>query len=705
MSPAEIEYRLARSLDDFKARRTRGDRPDPEEYLAELGEVAYEEFREIVELERMLDEVLDPGPEEPLPREFGPYTLVREIGRGAVGIVYEGVHRDLGRHEAVKVLRTGFDEEGTALERFRQEAKVLARVKHDHIVEIYGAGQVDGRPYYAMTLLAGRTLSELARGDEPLSCEALCRGLADVADALHELHEQGVVHRDVKPSNIILTDEGRMVLADFGLARSLQDERITRTGQALGTPLYMSPEQILGRRDDVDGRTDVYGLGATLYEVCAGQPAFQTDDLRALLQSIVNERPESLKKAVPDLPGPCAAIAMKALEKKRRDRYPTAAALGGDLRAFAEGGRVRGRPVSPVRHGLRRLRRYALPIAAVLLATLALGTWYVNRDGTLKVTGTPDVAVWIDDQPSRPAPLSVDLPPGAHDLVLRHAKFGDAVFAIELAAGETYHLDWKPPIPKDADDVETLAILDRESGAEVGGAGLRPFTFGPQLRSAADSDAIAVAVLPGGDVRLDALETYYLEISTELDLETAHLVFERTRDGPPKTLYDELLGEPDRVRILEALPAAVREGVRPGDVVTWGVKVAQGESRMQTFRVVAGDSALDAALARRDEVLEHQAPAIRAAFRAETLLRAGLATEAWFEAGAATHLADPSEPLQLESVKGQGLAWIVMRAALSEVQGSEQSQLAQYVTNVVLSRLPRALRDALTAPATGADGD
>ena len=708
MSPAELEYRLARSLDDYKLRRTQGDLPDPEDYRAELGEAAYADFLEMVEVERMLDDVLEPGPEETLPREFGPYTLIRELGRGAVGIVYEGVHRELGRHEAVKVLRSGFTEEGTALDRFRQEAKVLARVRHDHIVEIYGAGQVDGRPYYAMTLLEGRTLSQIARGGELPSYPALCRGLAGVADALHVLHERGVIHRDVKPSNILVTDEGRMVLADFGLARSLEDERMTRTGQALGTPLYMSPEQIMARRDEIDGRTDVYGLGASLYEVCAGRPAFQTDDLRALLQMILSERPEPLRKVAPQVPGPCGDIAMKAMEKKSSDRYPDAAAMRDDLLAFADGGRVRGRPVSPMRHNLRRVRRYALPIAAGLLAVLAGALWYVNRPGILTVTGGPsDLAVLIDGQEFGQGPGDYELDPGTYGVILRHERFEDDEALAVVTAGDTYRMPWRPPGPRRSDDPEAYRILAQVGGTDLAGLALRSGrrgggTGGMSARS--KSDRVAVALLPGGDVRPAGLASYYLEITPELEQETARLVFERTRDGERETLYDEPLGEQDVARIRAPLPEAVRSALRPGDVVTWGVHSPDGKTQDQTFTVVADDPALGARLAEVADVLQRQSPAVQAGFQAQVLLRAGLASEAYFAASAVTDLSDPTQPFQVENVEGQGLAWLVMRAALVQVSDLDASALGGQV-NAVAHGLPAALRDALAADDPGADED
>ena len=147
MSPAEIEYRLARSLDDYKTRRTHGETPDPEEYLDELGEAAYPEFLAMVELEQMLDAVLDPGPEEDLPREFGPYLLIREIGRGAMGMVFEAMHLSLQRRVAVKILLPSARRSELDVEQFIHEARSLARIEHNNIVQVYDVGS-DGEVYY-----------------------------------------------------------------------------------------------------------------------------------------------------------------------------------------------------------------------------------------------------------------------------------------------------------------------------------------------------------------------------------------------------------------------------------------------------------------------------------------------------------------------------------------------------------------------------
>ncbi|MCK6459739.1 MAG: serine/threonine protein kinase, partial [Planctomycetes bacterium] len=354
-----MEDLLATLLDDYVARRQRGERPSLEDYRLAAG-ASFERLARLLEAESSFDEALKEE-EGDLPRPFGSYTLLREIGRGAAGIVYEARRGD--RTVALKVLRQGFDESPDAVARFRREAGACARVRHDHIVEILDAGEAEGRPYYAMTLHEGRSLSALARSDalpEPLE---LARRLAKVADALHTIHSEGIVHRDVKPANIMADAKGRMVLADFGLARSAGAATLTRTGEALGTPLFMSPEQLLGDRARVDGRTDVYGLGATLYDLLAGRPLFDARDWPELVRAILEERPKPLHEVAPGIPVELSRIVMKALEKQPEDRYADAAAMRDDLLAFADGRAVAGRPVSGMRLRLRRLRGSWRPLA------------------------------------------------------------------------------------------------------------------------------------------------------------------------------------------------------------------------------------------------------------------------------------------------------------------------------------------------------
>ena len=417
-----------------------------------------------------IDETTDRGT---YPRDFGPYRLERELGRGGMGIVYEATDTRLDRQVALKVLRTEPSAGTRSLERFRREAKACAKVRHENVVEVFGAEEVDGQPCYAMTLLAGRTLADLARSRELPSREALFRGLAGIADALGEIHREGIVHRDVTPGNIMVEPDGRMVLADFGLARLTVDNSLTQTGEALGTPYYMSPEQALGERD-LDGRTDLYALGATLYEMIAGRRPFVADDTGGLLNKILREAPMPLGDRVPDLPPDVSRVVMKALEKRPDDRYANAAALRDDLLALADGRPVTGRPVPAAVHAIRRYRG-AIAAALVLVAAVAgYALWMATRPAKLELLCWPRANVIVDGREVGMTPTTVALAPGKHEIVMELPGFSDFRRTVDLDAGEARTLERVLSIedPRDPAGIDLLAAsfdlpgLDEEAGAE-----------------------------------------------------------------------------------------------------------------------------------------------------------------------------------------------------------------------------------------------
>ena len=271
MTDERRDSKLAELLEEYHRRKALGEPVTLENFRETAGD-EFDEFRGILEAEAALDESLAAPAADLLPMPFGDYTLIGELGRGAMGVVYEAIHRSLGRKVALKILRTGFDTHPKAIQRFRREARACAQVRHDNIVKIFEAGAHDG---------------ELPAPTE------LAAGIAEVADALHVLHQHGIIHRDIKPSNIMVEPSGRMTLADFGLARTVAGEALTQTGERLGTPLYMSPEQLLGAADEVNARSDIYGLGASLYEVIEGRPIYQTEDLR--VRSRRPRRPRTLR--------------------------------------------------------------------------------------------------------------------------------------------------------------------------------------------------------------------------------------------------------------------------------------------------------------------------------------------------------------------------------------------------------------------------
>jgi len=308
---------------------------------------------------------------------LGDYRLGRVVGQGGIGTVHEARDRLLGRRVAVKVLRPESAASATALARFRREAQTLARLDHPNVVRVLGVGVDGGRHWLAMAFVDGESLAarleqiRAAGGHAGDSLRNLVQAIATVATALHNVHEAGIVHRDVKPSNILLRAEGGPVLTDFGIARDRDDPTLTSPGAVIGSPRYMAPEQVVGGGSACDERSDVFSLGATLYECVTLQPAFAGASIEAALTAIVHSDPRDPRRLHRGVPADLAAIVMKALEKDPASRYATAQALADDLRAFLDLREIAARAPSRVRRWIRRMRQQPLFAALVVTAAIA----------------------------------------------------------------------------------------------------------------------------------------------------------------------------------------------------------------------------------------------------------------------------------------------------------------------------------------------
>jgi eukaryotic-like serine/threonine-protein kinase len=328
-------------------------------------------------------------------RSLGDFRMVRELGRGGMGIVYEAVQISLGRRVALKVLQGSVALNPKRLQRFQVEAQAAAGLRHPHIVPVFATGSEDGIAYYAMQYIEcrdlGRIINDLKRDGSTITDGADVRSIGprkplfdqassferDVARlarqaalALEHAHANDVLHRDVKPSNLLIDDKGHLWITDFGLARIRGGLDLTQTDEALGTPRYMSPEQALGRHAPLDGRTDVYSLGATLYEFLTLSTPFPGDDLLDLLRRITDEEPVAPRKINPRIPVDLETIVLKAMAKVPADRYATAALLADDLGRFLEDRPIRARRPSLVdRAGkwMRRHRKLMAGAAATLI--------------------------------------------------------------------------------------------------------------------------------------------------------------------------------------------------------------------------------------------------------------------------------------------------------------------------------------------------
>ncbi|MBI3820112.1 MAG: protein kinase [Planctomycetes bacterium] len=267
------------------------------------------------------------------------YEVLRVIGSGAMGVVYEANHRPLQRRVALKVLPPGLASREATILRFLREAEVVAKIHHEHIVPIYDVGSRSGLHYIAMRFVPGISLdrSIMAAPLSPRECGEI--GLA-VSRALAFAHRQGIIHRDVKPANILREPDGRVSLTDFGLARVDGSGTMTESGALVGTPNYMSPEQIQGSRESVDGRSDLYSLGVTLYELLTQRPPFQEATTAATLKAILEKHPPRVRKLRPDCPKELEIILDKAMRKNTADRYANGVALADDLERF-----LNGRPI------------------------------------------------------------------------------------------------------------------------------------------------------------------------------------------------------------------------------------------------------------------------------------------------------------------------------------------------------------------------
>jgi serine/threonine protein kinase/WD40 repeat protein len=432
-----LEALMADIADDFVLRRKRGESIDVEEYARSHPEHAHliRQVLSSLELLGASTSGLSPGPEGNPPSatpctRLGDFRLVREIGRGGMGIVYEAVQVSLGRPVAVKVLPFASALDPRQLQRFLNEARAAALLHHPHIVPVYSVGADNGLHFFAMQYIPGTNLAAVLEqmraqaGADDFSCSlstkpplapaepgdrrvAVGRMIlhygatrdghsADTQDAtrrpvpsrdhsrwvarlgvqaalaLEHAHAQGVVHRDVKPSNLLLDSDGDLWVTDFGLARSGLGTNLTATGDMVGTFRYMSPEQALGKPVLVDHRTDVYSLGLTLYELITLRPAFLGFDRAALIRQIAEDDPPPPRRLAPGVPADLETIVLKSMAKAPEQRYSSAQELADDLERFLADRPIRARPPSLPQRARRWARRHrslavALGVAAALL--------------------------------------------------------------------------------------------------------------------------------------------------------------------------------------------------------------------------------------------------------------------------------------------------------------------------------------------------
>ena len=316
---------------------------------------------------------------EGAPTQLGNYELLEMIARGGMGVVYKARHTGLDRVVALKMIRSGILATPKDVERFQREARSAAKLHHPNIVTIHDIGEQAGQHYYTMDYVPGENLAERAR-TRPFSPRQAAEITAAVAGAIHCAHQQGVLHRDIKPANVILTPNQQPRVLDFGLALILTDDSdLTQTGTPVGSPAYMPPEQAAGQTRRIDARSDVYSLGAMLYELLTGRPPFQAATTLETLQLVIANEAVSPRRLNPALPRDLETICLKCLEKAPNRRYQTARELADELDRFLKDEPIRARPISSPARLMRWCRRKpalaaSLGAGIVLMLVIAIGS-------------------------------------------------------------------------------------------------------------------------------------------------------------------------------------------------------------------------------------------------------------------------------------------------------------------------------------------
>jgi tetratricopeptide (TPR) repeat protein len=298
------------------------------------------------------------------------YELHGVLGRGGMGVVYKARNPRLKRFEALKMIITGDQARPDELERFHREAEAVARLQHPNIVQVYEVGQHQGLPYLCLELVEGTNLArKLKHMPHPAAFAA--ETIETLARAIHAAHERGIVHRDLKPSNVLVAADGTLKVTDFGLAKRLDlDTAHTPTGAVLGTPPYMAPEQVQGARQEISPATDVYALGAILYEILTGHPPFQAESPYESMLQVLSQEPVPPSRLQPKVPRDLETICLKCLAKAPARRYASALALAEDLHCFQMQEPIRARPVGMVERAWKAARRRPA-MTAVLVLSLA----------------------------------------------------------------------------------------------------------------------------------------------------------------------------------------------------------------------------------------------------------------------------------------------------------------------------------------------
>src|SRR6266480_471334 len=327
--------------------------------------------------------------------ELGDYELLEEVGRGGQGVVFRARQKSLNRRVALKVISLGQWANKAHLKRFRREAEAAASLDHPGIVPIYEVGERDGSCYFSMKFVEGGQLDEVTRR-EPMPIRRAVELIAKVARTVHYAHEHGILHRDIKPGNILLDAKGEPHLTDFGLARLVESESsVTHTLDILGTPSYMAPEQAVGNNAAVSHATDVYGLGAVLYQLLTAHPPFSGGTTYETIKLLLDTEPRQPRLLNPKVDRDLSIICLKCLEKNPKRRYSSALALAEDLEHWLKHEPIQAKRSGIFTRGRKWMRRKPTPalLAAALLALATAVGWNIWKSELIHHPPTTGIAV------------------------------------------------------------------------------------------------------------------------------------------------------------------------------------------------------------------------------------------------------------------------------------------------------------------------
>jgi serine/threonine protein kinase/HEPN domain-containing protein len=362
-------------------------------------------------------------------KNIGKYKITSILGKGAMGIVYRALDPDINREVAVKTIRFDLvseeDDREEMMERFMREAQAAGKLTHSNIITIYDVGREKDMTYIVMQLIEGKSLQKLISSGEKISTQEVIQLMDQLCKALEYAHDNGIIHRDIKPANILLDKEGKPFIVDFGVAR-LETSTLTEAGTTLGTPSYMSPEQVMGKK--VDRRSDIFSLGSILYELLTGKRAFQAQSITTVIYKIINEEPIALTEVKKGLPIGFEQIICKSLAKDPKNRYQTCAELATDLHNFDQLS-DKTIPVTMIKEELPTLmmkkKRKLWPIigisaAVILLATAGGGYYLYQKTGEIPFLSGLFKGAKAEEPPLSPPPEAAV--PGSLEDKLNRAK-------------------------------------------------------------------------------------------------------------------------------------------------------------------------------------------------------------------------------------------------------------------------------------------